>query len=331
MTESRTISPLVSIIVPVHDTERFLRRCLDSLVQQTLKDIEIIVVNDHSPDSSQAIIEEYARMDKRINTVLHETSRGCGAARNSGIEVATGEYLGFVDSDDWVCKHMYEKMVRHARRSRADLVECNIALVYPDRRELMFQRPGRELFDGAEILDRFAAGIHLSSCNKIIKRSLWTQNKLSFPHYVGEDQFPMLRHCCYHAKRALVVANAFYRYRKENRDSITTRTDIASCIRRIEGIRQVIEDAHDFLLKEGQFERFAAMVQRLCAVNYRWLLNTFYRGLSVGDKSDFVRHLISAAPTEHCLNRVYPQLLNDLWRAEADSRDGGFREAAEPH
>lgn len=91
----------VSIIVPVYNVEKYLKRCLDSLVNQTLKDIEIICVNDGSTDGSLAILDEYVRNDDRI-VVINQENSGQSVARNRGIDVAKGEYIGFVDSDDWV-------------------------------------------------------------------------------------------------------------------------------------------------------------------------------------------------------------------------------------
>ena len=91
--------PKISIIVPVYNTEKYLPRCIDSILNQTFKDFELILINDGSTDLSAEIIEDYARMDKRIKT-LHIENSGQGAARNRGLDIATGDYIGFVDSDD---------------------------------------------------------------------------------------------------------------------------------------------------------------------------------------------------------------------------------------
>lgn len=94
-------TPKVSIIVPIYNVEKYLNKCVDSLINQTLKEIEIILVDDGSKDSSGLIADSYAEKDKRI-TVIHQCNAGLGPARNSGMKVASGEYIGFVDSDDWV-------------------------------------------------------------------------------------------------------------------------------------------------------------------------------------------------------------------------------------
>lgn len=116
----------VSVIVPVYNTEKYLRRCLDSLVNQTIEDIEIIVINDCSPDNSKEILKEYEKKYKDKVKVFHnKTNKGIGYNRNYGIKKATGEYIGFVDSDDWVNETMYDKLYKKAKEDNLDLVLCN--------------------------------------------------------------------------------------------------------------------------------------------------------------------------------------------------------------
>lgn len=121
----------VSIIVPVYNVEEYLPRCLDSLINQTLKDIEIIVVNDGSPDNSQDIIDKYKRKDKRIVSIIKKNG-GLGSARNYGLNYASGEYIGYVDSDDWVKEDMFEKLYSKAKKEKSDIVECGYYKAYDD-------------------------------------------------------------------------------------------------------------------------------------------------------------------------------------------------------
>lgn len=99
----------ISIIVPVYNTEKFLEKCLNSLINQTLKDIEIICINDGSTDKSLQILEKFANKDKRIQ-IINQTNSGLSVARNIGIKKAKGEYIGFVDSDDWVDLNFFEQL-----------------------------------------------------------------------------------------------------------------------------------------------------------------------------------------------------------------------------
>lgn len=118
------VSPCVSVIVPVYGVERYLRRCVDSLRNQTLKDIEIILVDDGSPDGCPAICDDYADRDGRIR-VIHKENGGLGYARNSGLDEAKGEYISFVDADDYAELHMLEVMYRAAKQYDADIVRAD--------------------------------------------------------------------------------------------------------------------------------------------------------------------------------------------------------------
>lgn len=115
---------LVSIIIPIYNVQKYLSRCLDSLLAQTLKDIEIILINDGSRDNSLGICEAYAKKDKRI-IVIDQINQGVSVARNTGIAKATGEYIGFVDPDDWLEPNMYELMVNKIKESDCPICFCN--------------------------------------------------------------------------------------------------------------------------------------------------------------------------------------------------------------
>lgn len=114
---------MISIIVPIYKVEKYLPKCIDSLTNQTLSDIEIILVNDGSPDKCPTICNEYARKDKRIK-VIHQPNSGVSTARNTGLDAAHGEYIGFCDPDDFVAPEMYETMLRTMENNQVDLVAC---------------------------------------------------------------------------------------------------------------------------------------------------------------------------------------------------------------
>lgn len=105
---------LVSIIVPVYNTGKYLYKCLDSILNQTLQEIELILVDDGSDDNSGAICDFYSERDKRVR-VIHKKNEGVSIARNVGMQAAKGEYIGFVDSDDWIEKEMYQEMYYYAK------------------------------------------------------------------------------------------------------------------------------------------------------------------------------------------------------------------------
>ena len=126
----------VSVIVPVYNVEKYLKKCLDSLVNQTLKEIEIIIVNDGSPDNSQKIIDEYVKKYPNIKAYQKENG-GLSDARNYGINLANGKYLAFIDSDDYIDLKMLETMYNYATNNKLDIVVCDTINVYPEKEQYL--------------------------------------------------------------------------------------------------------------------------------------------------------------------------------------------------
>ena len=157
----------VSIIVPVYNVEEYLARCLDSLVNQSLKDIEIIVVNDGSPDNSQKIIDNYCKKYKNIKSFIKENG-GLSDARNFGIEKAQGEYIAFLDSDDYVTIDMYMEMYNKAKSGNFDMVVCDLNYVYDDK---IIKASCNIKKDTNNIKD-VMLNIYPAAWNKIFKRNL---------------------------------------------------------------------------------------------------------------------------------------------------------------
>lgn len=120
--------PELSIIVPVYKVEKYLPKCIDSILAQTFRDFELILIDDGSPDNCGAICDEYAARDSRIK-VIHQKNTGVSAARNAGLDIASGTYLGFVDSDDWIEPEMYATMIATAKEKQVDVVVCGLRYV----------------------------------------------------------------------------------------------------------------------------------------------------------------------------------------------------------
>ena len=110
----------ISVIIPMYNAERYIRKCLDSIISQTYQNLEVIIVNDGSTDSSREICEEYVLKDKRI-TLVNTENRGAGSARNTGLEMATGDYVSFIDSDDYICSDYYERLSKMIQETNADI------------------------------------------------------------------------------------------------------------------------------------------------------------------------------------------------------------------
>lgn len=156
--------PKVSIIVPVYNVEKYLDRCMQSLLRQTLKEIEIILVDDGSPDNSPALCDGYKSFNENLHwpsiKVIHKTNEGLGLARNSGLEMATGEYVAFLDSDDFVNVNMYERLYAKAKEKDIDIVYCNCN-IYKDEKHIYPRRDVTEelTFRGRKAVDDFLLDI----------------------------------------------------------------------------------------------------------------------------------------------------------------------------
>lgn len=163
----------VSIIVPIYNAEKYLVKCLDSVVNQTLKNVEIIFVDDGSTDRSSEICKSYAEKDERI-IYFKKENEGLAAARQDGIEMAHGEYVGFVDSDDWLELNMFERMYEVATVENADVVFCN-CYEDEDKKNPYYLEPGvydRERIE-KEILPRSLAGLKPGGTNNVIRWCNW--------------------------------------------------------------------------------------------------------------------------------------------------------------
>ena len=173
----------VSIIVPVYNVAKYLRQCMDSLVGQTLREIEVICVDDGSTDGSGAILDEYAVNDARIK-VIHQVNTGAGAARNAGFALAQGEYLFFCDPDDWCDRRMFARLSARAKRMRADIVLSPVFFCDAETgRTVRVWKPGRRPrvpVAGADLGDRLFRFSRHTIWDKLFRRQFVLENDISF-------------------------------------------------------------------------------------------------------------------------------------------------------
>lgn len=189
----------VSVIIPVYNTEKYLRKCLDSVCNQTLKDIEIICVNDCSPDNCLDILREYAENDDRIKIIDFAENKGAAAARNAGIEQAQGEYLGFVDSDDFIDLDFYEKLYNKAAETGADVAKGNYKSAADGSVDYSLNEKVKE------DKNNFA----FAYCSAIFKRSVIINNNILFP-YLSDMEDPVFTfNFALSANKAEIIDNAF--------------------------------------------------------------------------------------------------------------------------
>lgn len=223
----------LSVIVPVYNVEKYLRKCLDSLVNQTFHDMEIIIVNDGSPDKSQEIIEEYDKKYPFVKAFVKENG-GLSDARNYGIARAQGEYLAFVDSDDYVEPTMYETMYTKAVSGNFDMVVCDFEEIYSDHTVNGTSRLEDDL-KNAEEVKKHMKDIYPSAWNKIYRRNLF--EKIQFKKNVWFEDVELMYRMLPYIRSIGVVQQAFYKYvQREGSISKSNDERIYHCVDNWNGI-----------------------------------------------------------------------------------------------
>lgn len=208
----------ISVIVPIYKVEKFIGRCAESLMQQSLGDVEYIFVNDATPDNSMEVLDgvlkKYPARAGLISIVVHDVNKGLPAARNSGLAVAHGEYVFHCDSDDFVEPIMLETLYNVAISNAADIVWCDWFLSFEKNEIYMKQPEFSTAFDALKSM--LGGGMKYNVWNKLVKRRLYTDNKIFFPvgHGMGEDMTMIMLFA--HAKIVKYVPQAFYHYVKLN-------------------------------------------------------------------------------------------------------------------
>jgi len=222
----------VSIIVPVYNAENYLKQCLDSLISQSLPNIEIILINDGSTDTSGAICDEYKTLDSRV-IVIHQDNSGQTVARNAGLAVATGSYIHFVDSDDWLDQDMESTMYKSAVKNNADIVTCD-TIFHKGTKEIIARQPFEAgVYTKSGLIETvyphllysgrfFYFGIYAAMWNKLFRRELVLKHIKDVDPAVriGEDGLTTFASFL-DAKKVVILKETLYHYRDDNSTSLT--------------------------------------------------------------------------------------------------------------
>jgi capsular polysaccharide export protein len=218
----------VSVILPIYNVEKYLEQCLESLVHQTLKEIEIICVNDGSTDNSLNILDNYSKMDSRI-VVINKKNGGTGSARNVGIKAAQGEYIGFIDPDDWVDLSMFEKLYNQIEKNSVDIVMCSIkgfndlAQTFEDYQYYadvnFISDLDNKIFTWQDISP---FKIPFSSINKIYNKQFIDKYKIEFAEGLDFEDHKFIFMSMIKAKGSIFIREPLYIYRYNRKGSVTT-------------------------------------------------------------------------------------------------------------
>ena len=236
--------PLISVIIPVYNVEKYLRQCLDSVAGQTYDNLEIICIDDGSTDSSGAILDEYAAKDRRFK-IIHQKNRGISAVRNRGIDESFGEWISFIDGDDIVETHFYEKLLSKQQKDKDIIISCGVILFDSSKNKKLQEKAGC-FYEFADILKNLKK---CYVCNKIWSRKFIVENNLRFNEaicYCEDVLFSICAAACAKAWQIINYNGYFYR---QNQQSISH--NIEKELLRKNNSYQVIRQALDFAQKQN--------------------------------------------------------------------------------
>lgn len=280
-------SPKISVIVPVYNAEKYLHRCIDSILAQTFTDFELLLIDDGSKDNSGKICDEYVDMDSRVR-VLHKENGGVSSARNMGLEHACGKWITFVDSDDWIEPTMYEMMYDDAIKKGVELVYCDMNMVYEDKIETY--QSAEFHIDKTKLIQNYITTVWTCLVLFMTKRKVYEDNKLKLPTKIDycEDFWVAVR-LMHYANKISHLPLALYNYDRANENS--AMHTFGSKIEKDE--QTVYLETISFFETEGVLEHYKKQMG--------WRILKSKQGLVL----DATRH-------EEFL-RMYPESHNHIW------------------
>ncbi len=301
----------VSIIVPVYNVENYLEKCLQSLVDQTLKEIEIIVVNDGSKDNSQKIIDRFASKDSRILPLKKENG-GLSDARNYAFPYVKGKYVGFVDSDDYVDSDMFETLYQKIEQEQADLVECDYIWEYDD--------PSRNVIDHSHIIDSPFTDLRVIACNKLFRFDIIRKEKLQFPKGLRYEDISFTYQYLPYAKKIVSVDKPFYHYLQRENSIANTQNP------KVREIYDILNGVLSFYQERGFYDTYDQELEYLFL--HMILGRSFYRISSLQDKKLRKAYLKEGY---HLLNETFPKWKRNVYlKKKKGLRNWYYRHLTKP-
>jgi len=268
--------PLLSIIVPVYNAEKYLNKCIDSILAQTLSSFELILVNDGSKDNSGQLCDRYAKKDSRIR-VIHTDNLGVGAARNAGLDLAGGQYIGFVDNDDYIHPEMYEVLYNLIEKTGADMSVCGVNNCYVNNITPQYPREETFVCDNTTAFKLLMEGDKIpgSCCNKLYKRKLF--ENLRFPRDLIYEDAYILTDLMQRVSAVAVTTVPYYYYVHRAKSITTARFSpkALDCITVYSRNLEIVKKNFPTLLQQGYFRyfwaHFVVLDKMLTTDNYKRL------------------------------------------------------------
>ena len=251
-----------SIIVPVYNAEKYLSECIDSILSQSFTDFELLLIDDGSKDKSGIICDEYAERDNRVH-VFHRENAGASAARNLGLDKAKGQWITFVDSDDWIVPDYLECMLDKAVKFNVDAVFCNCYYVFNNETIPYFIYKQDEVHDGNEILKKFLIkfGIRSELWGKIIRRKFLENLRIKENITIGEDLLYLMELYTNYNIKTLIIKDPLYYYRQLPSSVMNSSNLLASNIKILSEYLSMSE--HYSQIKDKNPEEHSTFIVRM--------------------------------------------------------------------
>jgi len=281
-------NPLISVIVPVYETEPYLEKCLRSLAEQTLSDFEVLCVNDATPDQAGDIVDAFAARDPRFIHIKHDQNLGLGGARNTGLRQARATYVASVDSDDWAMPHMLEQAYTATETGLHDIV-CfgfrRVDCAGQETSKLAYKPRVKPIDDRSDIFRT----VNPAFWNKLWRRSLFVDHNIFFPNHVYGQDLATTPRILTRARSIRFIEDILYNY-LQRADSATHRFDDKHFVDYI----KVFDVIYDFLQSEGLWERYRdSFLLDVVAEGLRFHgENLLASNLSELEKDAHLRHLL---------------------------------------
>lgn len=296
--------PLVSVLVPIYNVEKYIERCARSIFEQAYENLEIIFVNDCTPDNSvgvlRKVLAEYPNRIAQTQIINHEKNLGLAGARLTGLKTSTGKYIQNIDSDDYIDKNMISEMVALAEQEKADITICDFMYVYTNKKEHIYVNPP---LDPLSCLECVLVGIvHSSVCNKLIRRDLFINNRIH--QFVGLDlreDFSVLYKLVYYCKRIAYLPKAYYYYRQNASSMVNNYNEKSG-----KSGLLLIDDLSHFIEKERLGEIDSRLKEM---VNYK-IVSILCEYLLLSQERQYLQEYIELVRAfklrYYCLNPILP-------------------------
>lgn len=294
--------PLISVIIPAYNIEDYIGACLDSLIQQTYKNIEIIVVNDGSSDNTGKVINEYAFEYENMK-VIHKKNNGVSAARNSGIDIANGEYIGFIDGDDTIDKDMFEILIDNAIKYDADISHCGYRMVFPSRVDyyhntgVLINQDNKSGLRDLLVGDKVEPGLW----NKIYRKGLFENIRINEDIKINEDLL-VNYYLFKKSSKSIFYDKCLYNYTLRKNSASTSKINRNKIMDPIKVAKEILNDLEkDSDLYNLAYERYIMSLIGIC------------RNMQIRNSKEFKNHFDEAKVT---LRNEYNNIMNNHYIAK---------------